>query len=141
MPSIHRHLHTVQPEEIDRLGHVNNLEYLRWMVTAAVGHSESIGWAEDRCREFGGIWVVRSHAVEYLAPAFEGDQITVLTWIHDFKKITSLRKYKVVRSSDERILATGQTNWAFINTKNGMLKRIPQELEQAFGVVTAEQEP
>jgi acyl-CoA thioester hydrolase len=141
MPSIHRHLHRVQPEEIDRLGHVNNLEYLRWMVTAAVGHSESIGWAEDRCREFGGIWVVRSHAVEYLAPAFAGDQITVLTWIHDFKKITSLRKYKVVRDSDERILATGQTNWAFINTKNGMLKRIPQELEQAFGVVTPEQEP
>lgn len=139
--SIHRHSHVVGPEEIDRLGHVNNLEYLRWMVAAAVEHSSLVGWAEERCREAGGIWVVRSHAVEYLAPAFEGEEITVVTWIHDFKKITSLRKYKVMRNADGKLLATGETNWAFINTKNGMLKRIPQELEEAFGIVTPEDAP
>jgi acyl-CoA thioester hydrolase len=65
----------------------------------------------------------------------------VVTWISDFKKITSLRKYKVLRVADEKLLATGQTNWAFINTKNGMLKRIPQELEDAFGIVPIEAEP
>jgi acyl-CoA thioester hydrolase len=141
MAAIYRHSHTVQPDEIDRLGHVNNLEYLKWMVAAAVAHSQSVGWAEDRCRAAGGIWVVRSHAVEYLAPAFASQEIMVVTWISDFKKITSLRKYKVLRVADEKLLATGQTNWAFINTKNGMLKRIPQELEDAFGIVPIEAEP
>lgn len=39
MPVIFEYLHTVRDDEIDPQGHVNNLEYLKWMQTAALAHS------------------------------------------------------------------------------------------------------
>ena len=44
MPAIYCHSHVVRDDEIDGLGHVNNLHYLKWMQDAAVAHSAAQGW-------------------------------------------------------------------------------------------------
>jgi acyl-CoA thioester hydrolase len=80
-------------------------------------------------------WVVRSHAIEYHQSAKAGDQITVRTWVATFKRVTSLRRYRIIRQTDGALLATAETKWAFINYATGQPHRVPTEVARAFEIV------
>lgn len=138
MPAIFEHPHVVLEAEIDVLGHANNLAYLAWMQAAAVAHSAAQGWPTERYQELGAGWVVRSHQIEYLRPAFAGDCLVVYTWVATFRKVTSLRRYRIVRQSDQRVLSTAATDWAFVNYTTGQPTRLPQGLADAFELVVEE---
>ena len=132
MPEIYFHSHTVEPAEIDELGHANNVAYVAWLQAAAVAHSAAQGWPPERYRALGQGWVVRAHAIEYLQPAFAGDRAVVETWVATMKKVTSLRRYRIVRAGDGELLATAETNWAFVDLASGKPVRIPPEIAAAF---------
>ncbi len=55
MPAIYEHSVSIAPEAIDRLGHVNNLVYLSWMIKAALAHSAAQGWPTDRYERLGQV--------------------------------------------------------------------------------------
>src|SRR5579872_5422455 len=138
MTKVFHYEHVVCDDEIDTLiGHVNNLAYLKWMQSAAIAHSTAQGWPTEAYQRLGAGWVVRSHTIEYRRPAFLNDKIVVRTWVADFKKVTSLRRYEVVRGSgnDEVVLAVAATDWAFIHFATHAPKRIPPEVSGAFEVV------
>lgn len=135
MPAIFEYPYTVAPEDIDILGHANNLAYLKWMQSAALAHSAAQGWPGAAYQALGAGWVVRSHHIEYLQPAFSGDEVVVRIWVADLKKVTSLRRYRIVRATDNVVLVTAATDWAFIHYATGVPKRIPHEVAQAFEVV------
>jgi acyl-CoA thioester hydrolase len=135
MPPIYEHLLTVAADEIDRLGHVNNLAYLAWMQAAALAHSAAQGWPSDRYEKIRSGWVVRSHQIKYLQSAYLGEEIIVRTWVAEMKKVSSIRRYKIVRSGDERLLASAATEWAFVDYDSGVLRRIPEEVCQSFEIV------
>lgn len=132
--------HTVEAGEIDALGHVNNLAYLKWMQSAAVAHSAACGWTTKRYIESGAGWVVRSHKIEYRSPARADEAILVRTWIADFKKVTSRRRYDIVRPADEVLLATAETVWVFIGFEHRVPRRIPAEVIDAFAPLFTENE-
>jgi acyl-CoA thioester hydrolase len=132
MPAIYEHAVTVAPDEIDRLGHVNNLVYLAWMQAAALAHSAAQGWSTDRYQKLGLAWVVRSHTIKYLRPAFLDDAVIVCTWVAGMKRVSSLRNYKILRAADRAVLASAATEWAFIELASGTIKRIPAEVVEAF---------
>lgn len=141
MPAIFEYRITVPAAAIDEQGHVNNVEYVRWMQEAAVAHSAAQGWSGDRYRELGAGWVARAHQIEYLQPAFCGEDLIVYTWVADFRKIRSLRKYKFVRVGDGAVLARAQTDWTFIGLQQRVPRRIPPEVAEAFVLVPHDQEP
>lgn len=130
---------TVSEDTIDENGHVNNVEYLRWMLDAAVLHSGILG-CTDVIKALGMTWVVRTHRIEYLRPAFVDEKIVVLTWISNFRRVQSLRKYKVIRVKDKAILAEGETNWVFVNAETGKLRSIPKDILTLFTVLPQEKE-
>jgi acyl-CoA thioester hydrolase len=138
MPSIYEHTHTVTADEIDQLGHANNVAYVEWLQAAAVAHSVAQGWPGHRYLDFGTGWVVRSHAITYLQPARCGDQIVVQTWVATMRKATSLRRYHVLRAADGVLLAKAETLWACINFRTGQPGRIPREIAEAFILVDRE---
>ena len=135
MPAIHYWKHTVTVDEIDDQGHVSNVEYVRWMQSAAVTHSAEQGWPAERYVEAGSAWVVRTHFVTYLAPAFAGEEIEVVTWVSNFRKVTSLRRYRIIRPADGAVLATAETDWAYIGREHNVPRRIPAELIADFELV------
>lgn len=132
MPAVFFWEHTVCEDEIDEQGHVNNLEYIRWMQSAAVAHSSAQGWSAERYLDEGSAFVVRSHTIEYLAPSFSGESIVVETWVTGFQKVTSVRKYLIRRADDQQLLARAETNWAYIGRQHGVPRRIPRELIDSF---------
>jgi len=135
MPDVFEYLHTVGEESIDGLGHVNNVAYVEWMQSAALAHSAAQGWPGERYRELGLGWVVRSHYIEYLQPAVAGDRIVVRTWVATMKRVTSIRRYHILRAVDQTLLAKAETNWAFVNYRTGQPARIPREVADCFILV------
>jgi len=51
------------------------------------------------------------------------------------KKVTSIRRYRIICRADEQLLATAETKWAFINYATGQPARIPREITGSFEVV------
>ena len=68
-------------------------------------------------------------------PAFFGDDIVVRTWVSDMKRVTSMRRYELLRMADGKQLATASTNWAFVKFATLQPCRVPAEVLQAFELV------
>jgi acyl-CoA thioester hydrolase len=130
--------HLVTHEDIDELGHAGNFHYVRWMQHAAVAHSAANGWPPERYNQLGAGWVVRSHQITYLKPAYEGDELVITTWVANLRPATSLRRYEIYRS-DGALLARAETEWAFINYARQKPTRIPPVVADCFEIVDADE--
>jgi acyl-CoA thioester hydrolase len=134
------HTFTVPEISIDANGHANNLEYLRWMQEGATAHSDAQGWTLARCAETKSSWVIRSHAIEYLRPAFAGEALRLLTWIGGFGDQASPRHYLFWRERDRKVLAKAKTVWVFVDAETGRARNIPQAFRSAFEVIADEKD-
>jgi len=125
--------------DVDRNGHVNNVVYIQWMQDAAIAHARASG-CTAASQAVGATWVVRTHQIEYLAPAFAGDKITLLTWPSNFQRVRSLRKYKFVRAKNQAVIARAETDWVFVNATTGRPQSIPDEVKNTLPVVNEDKE-
>jgi len=116
---------------VDGNRHVNNVAYVQWMQEAAMGHAEAAGCTR-MTRAGGATWVVRTHRIEYLRPAFAGEMLRVETWVADLSRVRSLRRYKFIRAADGIVLAQGETDWVFVDALTGRPRAIPPEIGQVF---------
>lgn len=124
----------VTADVVDVNRHVNNVAYVQWMQDVAIGHADACG-GTALAKQLGAAWFVRTHRIEYLKPAVLGDQITLLTWVADFRRVRSLRRYRFIRGSDQATLAEGETDWVFVDATSGRPKSIPPEMANLFGVL------
>jgi len=134
MEPVYRFEITVPASAVDRNRHVNNVAYVQWMQDAALEHSGATGCTR-MTDAAGATWVARMHRIEYLSPAFAGDVVTVHTWIADFRKVRSLRRYKFIRAADQKVIAQGETDWVFVDAATGRPRGIPKEIVEAFVLV------
>ena len=140
MERVHEYAVEVDASLIDGNGHENNVEYVRWMQEAAVSHANARGLT-DATRGAGATWVVRSHRVDYLRQGVAGDRVKVLTWVADFRRAFSMRRYRFVREGDGTVLAKGETDWVFVDVKSGRPRSVPDELKGLFEVAPPDWEP
>lgn len=119
-------------EDIDALGHVNNIVYVRWVQEVAVAHSDALGWDLASYRREGAVFVVRRHEVEYLRPAYVGERLLLKTWVADWRGASSWRETRVLRASDGEELVRARTLWAFVDATTGRPKRIPKGIQEDF---------
>ncbi|WP_353962721.1 acyl-CoA thioesterase [Acaryochloris thomasi] len=85
--------------------------------------------------EVSATWVARSHRIEYLRPAYEGEQLTILTWCAEIRKVRAQRKYRFFRLADQAILATGETDWVFADAQTGRPRAMPTAVVTAFEIM------
>ena len=131
-PAFHSKRFQVPADSIDQQGHVSNLAYVAWMQDVAIEHSTAAGWPMERYLEYGAGWVVRSHFIEYLRPAFVGDAIEAHTWVPEFHQRSTPRRYLFLRAADRRLLARAETRWVFVDLATGRRRPLPPELLEAF---------
>jgi acyl-CoA thioester hydrolase len=143
----------VRHYEMDAYGHVNNAVYLHYLEQAAIEHSAAVGFPDERARELGGAWLVRTHEIEYLHPAEAGDVLQVVTWAVAFKGARAFRDYAIFRvdgGSDDPLglpadgflppdqsptgdpLVRARTLWVWADRASGRPRRIPPEMYPAF---------
>ena len=111
--------------------------YVQWMQDAAVRHYEVMR-GTGPTQASGATWVVRSHLIEYLRPAFDGERIRVLTWVVNLRRVRSLRRYQFIRASDGQLLVRGETDWVFVDADSGAPRAIPAEGAGLFTLVPDE---
>ncbi|NLB64965.1 MAG: acyl-CoA thioesterase [Lentisphaerae bacterium] len=134
--AIYVHRFAFPPTAEDENHHVNNVEYVRKLQEAAIAHTRHNGWSPEELHQHGWTWVVRSHHIEYLQPCRANQDIALLTWVANFKKIRSLRKYQFIRLADRAILANAQTDWIFLDAHRNRPIRIPPQVLAAYVIVT-----
>jgi acyl-CoA thioester hydrolase len=130
-PSAHRYTFRVDARDIDELGHANNVVWLRWVNEAALAHATLLGLGPAHCREQGSVWVVRRHDIEYLLPAFEGQNLEAFTWPETFRGATSRRR--TLFREGGRVLARAETLWVYLELSTGKLRRVPPEMLAGYG--------
>lgn len=99
---------TVRPEDIDELGHVNNVVYVRWVQDAAIAHWQERASEAARNELF---WVVTRHEIDYRRPAFLDTEVLARTWVGTATRREFERHTELVRASDGRLLARARTLW------------------------------
>jgi acyl-CoA thioester hydrolase len=129
-PTIFTKTITIPVSAIDENGHVNNVTYVQWMQDIAVEHYATAGGVTAQGQN--ATWVVREHKVEYLRPAFAGQEIEIRTWVEDARRVRSLRKYEFVRKSDSSLLVRGETDWVFVDSSTGRPLPIPETVISAL---------
>ena len=105
---------TATPDHIDQLGHVNNIEYLRWVQEVAIDHWNAIAPKDDLDKL---IWVVLRHEIDYKAQAFAGDELTVRTWVGTASRLKFERHTEIFRGA--KLLAKALTIWCPIYRASG----------------------
>jgi acyl-CoA thioester hydrolase len=116
----------IQADDIDILGHVNNVVYLRYVQDAAISHWNAAATEEDKRNFF---WVVTRHEIDYKRPAFQNDVVVAQTWIGESMNGLFERHTELLRKADMKILAKARTLWCPIDP---LTKRPTQVSKSVF---------
>jgi acyl-CoA thioester hydrolase len=124
----------VSKNDIDGLGHVNNVSYVRWCEDIGWQHSVTLGISVDDFQRLQRGMAINRAEYEYLAPCFADEQLLLGTWI-----TASDNRLRMERSFQLRNSATGKTvfraRWQLmsLNLANGKAVRMPPEFISRYG--------
>ncbi len=121
----------VEPGDIDALGHVNNVTYLRWVQDVAVAHWTAFAPAADQAKL---VWVVLRHEIDYKQPARLGDRIVARTWVGHATRVRFERHTELLRASDRALLAKALTLWCPIDPSTGKPASVSSEVRAQFSL-------
>jgi acyl-CoA thioester hydrolase len=117
--------------DIDQLGHVNNVSYVRWVQDAAVAHWTAAAPADVQAKL---LWVVLRHEIDYKRAAFLEDKIIARTWVGSASRLAFERHTEIVRAADGALLAKVLTTWCPIDAKTGRPADPGVEVRAKFSV-------
>ena len=116
-------------EDIDGLGHVNNVVYLSWIQDVATEHWLSVASPEQIAET---VWVVVRHEIDYERPAQLGDEIIARTWVGDATPTTWDRHTEIRRKSDGQLLARAKSVYCPLNARSMRPRRLDAALQDPF---------
>ena len=120
----------VQDEDIDDMGHVNNVVYLRWFQEVADMHWKSL--TDDTQRKTMQ-WVVLRHEIDYRHQAFLGDTPYALTWVGDTQALRSIRHIQLFNQSGI-LLSEAKTTWCLVDPVSRKPRRIGAAVRKLLGL-------
>jgi acyl-CoA thioester hydrolase len=130
VPREYRRAFRVRHYECDLHGHVNNANYLRYMQQAAIEASADAGYASREYRRLGALWLIRETGIEYLRPTLPDEVLEVRTWVADFRRIQSRRRYAMTVAGQP--VAEAYTDWVYVDRATQQPVRIPPAMVLAF---------
>ena len=119
----------VTQKHLDELLHVNNVQYLQWVQDIAGAHWHSL--IKGKNEDFG-LWVVRSHHIEYKRQAKLGDQLRAVTHVELTQGFLSERIVRFYLEDSTTLVAQCNTQWCYLDPKTQKLMRIPEEIHTLF---------
>jgi len=121
----------VQPADIDEMGHVNNVVYLRWVQDVAIAHWRA---AAPPSAQVNIGWVVVRHEIDYKLAAGPDDEIIARTSVGPATRLTFERNTELLRAADRQLLARARSLWCPIDMKSGRPTEVSPEVRAGFSV-------
>ena len=128
---------TVSQGDIDQLGHVNNIVYLRWVQEAAIAHWNA---AATVAQKEAVAWVVARHEIDYKYSARLGDEIIARTWVGIIVKNFFERHTEILRAKDRKLLARACTLWCPVDHRTGRPVRAGNDIREQWSVSDEKEE-
>ena len=122
----------VRHDELDAFGRAYPSAYLRHLAQVAIDASADAGFDARWYEAAGARWLVRRTTFEAPRPWRADDDLRMRTWVQDFRRVRSRRRYEVTRAGET--LLTAVTDWVFVDVATGHPRRVPADLEARFGL-------
>jgi acyl-CoA thioester hydrolase len=119
------HIINVHPGDIDELGHVNNVVYVRYVQEVAAAHWNFVAAVSLRQKY---LWVVLRHEIDYKNPAFVNESIRATTWVGEHHGARFERFVKLVSEKSGKILVEAKTSWCMLDAKSMKPVRIAEDV-------------
>lgn len=119
----------VTQSDIDGLGHVNNVVYLRWVQEAATAHWFHSATAMQQAEI---AWVAIRHELDYLKPAYLGETIIARTYVGEVIGVKFERFVEIYRPADNQVLARSRSVWVAIDAATKKPRRVSPEINRQF---------
>jgi acyl-CoA thioester hydrolase len=105
----------VQRHEIDVAQHVNHTAYLRWVEQAYFDALRTAGHPIEETRRQGWFALQGGHEIEYLEPAFDNDEIEIVSWICEMGKVRGAWTHEIRCVNRDLLLAREYSLGIFVN--------------------------
>ena len=119
------------PADIDELGHVNNVIYVRWVQDAGVDHWNA---AAPLAMKDTRVWVCLRHEIDYRDPVFEGETVEVRTWLGAVTGPRFDRHVDIRKPGAKRFSCRARTVWLQLDQASGRPLRVGEDVLSAFGL-------
>lgn len=134
MPYVHTDVVSVRHYECDFYGRLYLAALLGYMQEAAFAASAAVGYSARRYAEIGLQWLAYETEIEMLnapeRPLGYGDALTIKTWVVDFRRVRSLRRYEIF--CDAKMVARASTDWVLMDMNTRYPASIPPEIVTAY---------
>lgn len=130
--AVHRVRRTIGEREIDELGHVNNVVWLKLAMQLCGEHAVALGLSHAELVAQGGLFVVVRHEIDYLRAAFPGEEVVGETWVSEMHGARSTRHVRFFRAADATPLVRLTSEWAYVDAVRQRPKRIPPAVSDRF---------
>jgi acyl-CoA thioester hydrolase len=127
--SVYSRIIQVKADHLDELLHVNNVQYLHWMMESAEAHWQLRAPQVIR-EEF--IWVVRKHSIEYTGQAVEGDELLLKTWTGEASGACWWRHFTIEKANSRTQLINAATQFVLVNRMNGKPHPVRSNITSIF---------
>lgn len=117
-------------DDIDVLGHVNNVVYVRWAQELAMAHWSARASPAMQARY---IWVVTRHEIDYRAEIKLGDAVTGVTWVDEAGRGPLFGRTVEIRADGRaKPAAVIRSMWCLVDAKTRKIQRVPPEVSGVF---------
>lgn len=124
----------VTADDVDALGHANNVSYVHWLERCAWHHSESLGLSLTEYQELDRAMVVFRHEIDYLAAAYQEETLTVATWIVESDdRLRLVRQFQIIRPADGCTLLRARSTYVCMALSSGKARRMPAAFVERYG--------
>ena len=126
----HRYILKVKviKDHLDDLNHVNNLQYLIWSQEIAKAHWQKI----NNKIKIEGVWMVRSHEVEYRLGAYLNDEIRIETHVKNIRGPLSLRIVEFYNNKTTQLIVSCRTQWCYVNLASRKPINVSTKIQNLF---------
>lgn len=123
----------VAADQIDALGHANNVHYLDWLQQCAWAHSEARGFDAERMVALGYAMAVRETRMKYIAATYRGDRLLVADWITASDgRLRAQRSFQIIREHDRLTVLRAVIDYVCISIATGKPSRMPEPFVVAY---------
>jgi acyl-CoA thioester hydrolase len=116
----------VQTYELDALRHVNNAVYLHWVEQSYFDALRVAGHPIEENRKAGWWALQGGHEIEYFEPAFDNDEIEVVSWVCEMGRVRGAWIHEIYNAETKKLLARDYSLGIFVN-QDGRLVAPPHE--------------
>lgn len=112
----------VTEKHIDRLNHVNNAQYVKWVEVMAEEHWDLLKKDTTFPNDY---WVMAEHHLYYKKQVFLGEKLIAKTYPMEPEGIKQPRMVEFY--CDDKLVVQSKTYWVLMDSKTHKIKRLKRE--------------